>query len=219
MSRQVVTTVFQYDELDDSAKERARQWMRDCENQDWSSRAEMYYDDMAVCLKFLGIDVDRTTERWTDSKGKQRSHEKWDFEWSGFCSQGDGLVLRGAWAAERVDLAGLQQHAPQDTVLHQLGIEMTALMLRCPTGKADICTTNYGPGLPGLTLDNECVDSEGEIPMVADEVKALKRLIERACTWAYRQLESNYESDMSDEVIEESIKGNEYEFTEEGDRA
>lgn len=219
MSRQVTTTVYQYGELSDEAKARAREWLRSQEDQDWSSRARDYYENMATCLAFLGIEVGKRTESWQCLDGRQLKRQVWGFEWTGFNSPGDGLVLRGSWAAERVDLAGLQEHAPQDVFLHTNCQQMAALMLRHPTAHADINTSSSGASMPYITIDNDGVDPDGEIPLPIEDRQTLRRLIKDACLWAYRQLEMNYESDMSDESIENMITANEYEFTEEGERS
>ena len=73
---------MKYNELDDSAKEEAREWMRECVNSDnyWS---ESVIEDWKQILDYLGFyDI--------------------DIFWSGFWSQGDGACFVGKWRDTQV---------------------------------------------------------------------------------------------------------------------
>lgn len=212
---------MKYEQLSDEAKAKAREWWKELEGQCWGSdRAPDYYEDMATCLSHLGIEVGTETERWRTRDGKQHSRQRLAFQWSGFWSQGDGLVVEGRWRAENVDLDKLREHAPQDETLAAICIEMTVLKLRWPTLTAKITTVSHGPGLPGMSLEDVFTGQEDEDGTPGwpgeQDTKTLKRLIERACKWCYDQLEANYEYDTSDEAAAEAIEANEYEFDEEG---
>lgn len=213
---------MKYEELSEEAKAKAREWWKDLEEQDWASgRAPDLYEDMAKCLSFLGIEVecDRETHYRT-LNGKRHEWERieWGFEWSGFYSQGDGLVFKGGWCADKVDMDALADYAPQDAVLAKLCAEFTALKLRYPQGKADIFTVNYGPGLPAQDVgDIGGLDPEDDqVFAPPEDADTLKALCRRAANWCYRQLEENYEYDTSDEAAAETITANGYEFDAEG---
>lgn len=216
---------MKYHQLKPAAQERARQWFKDSEAEMWGSdRAPDYYEDMATCLKFLGITVDMRTERWRNATtGKEGSREEYDFEWSGFWSQGDGLVFKGAWDAEHVDMTGLAEYAPVDETLRRIAIAMTAIMLAHPDGHAKITTVSNGPGLSSMHLESwsgAYEDDDGNISPELPEPHhdALQTQIAAACHWCYKQLEDNYEYDTGDEAAVEGIEANEYDFDRDGDR-
>ena len=78
-----IQTLYTFDELSDSAKERAREWWRNLEAQDWDSSCTI--DDAKDCAKIIGILID-------------------DVYWSGFYSQGDGATKSGyAWVTSTLD--------------------------------------------------------------------------------------------------------------------
>src|SRR5690348_11309059 len=85
MSRIKQTTVFQFDELSDAAKEKARDWYRTVSADDdfWQEGA---LDAIAEAGNLLGIEFDR-------------KHSKRAIWFSGFWSQGDGASYDGTWRA------------------------------------------------------------------------------------------------------------------------
>lgn len=212
---------MKYTDLDDAAKAKAREWWKECEAHEWGhTRAPDLYEDMAKCLSFLGITVNQSQRMARYVSGKTATVQEWDFEWSGFWSQGDGLVFRGSWRAENVDYAGLTAHAPQDEDLHEIGQQMLALMLKWPTARARITTVSCGPGLPGLSITDTYSTGDEDGPELPNEdILALHKLVRRACKWCYDTLEANYEYDTSDEAAEEGIEANDYDFTREGEIA
>ena len=217
---------MKYAQLSKDAKERARQWWKDLEAQEWGQmRAPDLYEDMAECLKFLGITVSQTTRpggRYLDPKDPRgRAITEWDFEWSGFWSQGDGLVFKGEWNAKDVSLSGLKGYAPQDKVLERICVMAMALMLRWPEATADITTVSYGPGLPAMHTEDEFtgldmagMNDDPQLP--GEDIATLRQIIADAAHWCYKQLEDNYESDTGDEAAEEGIEANDYDFDKDG---
>lgn len=215
---------MKYKQLSKAAKERARQWFKDSEAEMWGhDRAPDLYEDMATCLKFLGITVRQHTEFWKNSRtGKAGSILHYDFQWEGFWSQGDGLVFKGEWNAADVDMTGLAEYAPQDATLKRIAIQMTAIMLKYPSASARIVTINYGLGLPGMHLEEAWTGAEPEdgdpgVPLDGDTGTLLKTQIIAAAHWCYKNLEDNYEYDTSDEAAVEGIEGNEYDFDRDGE--
>jgi ATP-dependent protease HslVU (ClpYQ) peptidase subunit len=63
MPKQKITTVYQFDELSDKAKERARDWYREgtCDDTYWRRlECESVIDDAATVAGFLGLDINQT---------------------------------------------------------------------------------------------------------------------------------------------------------------
>ena len=98
---------------------------------------------------------------------------------------------------------------------------MTALHVRLRLidgGKLEGKITQDGHYVHARTMDATAYDANGderEIP-VSDEFRDLMRDF---ADWIYTSLEEQYESDTSDEVVDENMIANEYEFTEDGERA
>lgn len=55
----VITKVYQFDELSNEAKEKARDWWRDCENQEFGQQIELEFAEKAAGI--LGIEFDTRT--------------------------------------------------------------------------------------------------------------------------------------------------------------
>ena len=65
------TKVYQYDELSDKAKEKARDWYREgnCEDSYWS---ECVIDDAATVAEFLGLAITQTAYKTTEGATKYK---------------------------------------------------------------------------------------------------------------------------------------------------
>ena len=82
----ITIETYEFDELDDAAKEKARDWFRTASNDDtfWSECVLEEAEEQGV---LMGIEFDR-----------DRDHSA-KIYWSGFCSQGDGACFAGTWRA------------------------------------------------------------------------------------------------------------------------
>jgi len=196
MARTIAITVYQYEELDEAAKARARDWWRavDLGHEAWS---EPVTADLKTVAAFMG---------WTVS----------DTAFSGFSSQGDGAQFTGTWRAVDVkDAAALEAHAPKGGSQRNAKLRLiwaafaqaalvspdaTASVSRCGHDAHSLCTRFEFDGLPP--------DYERS---VAAKARALM-------DWYYRELETAYTDHMSDEQVAEAIEANEYEFKANGER-
>lgn len=207
-------TVFKFDELDESAQERALDYFREsaCDDSYWY---ESIYEDTARIFDILGIHSERQERLMS---GKTRT-VKPNVCFSGFCSQGDGACFEGNYSYAKNASKKIREHAPQDSELHRIADELTALQRKsfyqlaatvkhsghyyhehCTSIDVEDSRRSYG----------DCDESTAE--SVADLLRDLMR-------WIYKQLESEYEYQTSDEAIKESIAANEYEFDESGNIA
>lgn len=203
---------MKYEDLDDDAKAKAREWWKQTESEMWGSdRAPDYYDDFITTLAMLGFEVDTKARTVRYMNGTERTTQEPEFYWSGFWCQGDGFVFAARWKAEDVRLDRLMDEWPKDEVLHRIGAQMMVLVLRWPTLTANITTVSSGPGLPYMQVG---FDDDDTVP--ADDERTLKELAKDLANWCYRQLEANYEYDCGDEAAKEAIEANEYEFDEDG---
>jgi hypothetical protein len=206
MPREISVKIYEFDELSDRAKERAREWWRKGAFDDglWDDAT---IEDAKTCLAFAGFAIK-------------------EILYTGFSSQGDGACFTGTWMAEDTkDPRKMKSHAPQDTELHAVAAEMFAIKKLCRKAAATITHT-------GRYYHKYSVDFEFDFPLAAgsDEARAraealedqlrerIKEAARRAMQWIYDQLEKEYDYQNSDEQVDYVLRENEYEFTEDGER-
>lgn len=193
MPKTVEIQVYTFAELSDKAKEEARKWWRDCiELADYADSVEQDYT--AIC-DFLGF-------------------TRVVFQWHGFSSQGDGAMFTGLWSADKVDVQGLLEYAPQDETLHKIAAEISRFALRNSDASAVI--TQHGRYSHEHCAHFEC-EAFNEETLIVDE--ALFIIMSRELMRAfYGSLEASYNYANSGESVDDSIEANEYEFMADGSR-
>lgn len=207
--RTVETTVFKFDELSDSAKEKARDWWRDCENYDFDS--ECIYDNAVECGRLMGIDIDTHGVKLMNNTTRQAP----TIYYSGFSSQGDGACFEGHYSYAKGGAKAIRQHAPTDTELHRIADELQVLQ------RANFYRLTASMRHPGHYYHSGCMevsvdDSETRREGWLRVEESVTQLMRDFADWIYKQLESEYEYRMLDENVDESIRCNEYEFDENG---
>ena len=209
MPKQRTTLVYQFDELDEKAKERAREWYRQG-NWDDSFWSECTIEDAKEFGRYMGIDID-------------------NIYFSGFWSQGDGACFDGTWRASDVKVDKLKEYAPQDKELHRIVDGLAELAKEYPDGYFTVKQRGYylHSGCTSFDVELLC-EQEEESEYGSPEYKALlvklgeDTLIELArdyMNWIYRTLEKEWDYQNADEQVDESIRINEYEFFQDGTRA
>ena len=211
MPKQKITTVYQFDELDEKAKERAREWYRqgNCDDSFWS---ECVIDDAKEIGKYMGMDVDKVY-------------------FSGFWSQGDGACFEGTWRASDVKVDKLKEYAPQDKEIHRIGDGLAELAKEYPDGYFRVKHRGHysHSGCTSFDVELPC-EQEEELEYGSPEYKALQvklgededtliKLARDFMDWIYQQLENEWSYQNSDEQVDEAIRANEYEFLVDGTRA
>lgn len=99
MPQTIETTVYAFNELDETAKQKAREWyLESALNYDWW---EYIYEDAIAIGKILGIEIER-------------------IYFSGFGSQGDGACFDGTFAYRKNMLRELAEYAPNDEELREI---------------------------------------------------------------------------------------------------
>lgn len=211
MSREITTTVYQFDELSDKAKEKAREWWRDCEQQEFGGFGEA--SELAETpAKILGIEF--STHSVPLHGGKTREEPKiW---WSGFSSQGDGASFEGHYAYAKNCAKAIRSEFPTDTKLHAIADGLTS-MQKEHGYKITAKITQSGRYVHKYTMAADVY--VGDVEANEEISSAVLELMRDFAEWIYRALEEEYESRMSDENVDDSIRANEYEFTADGERA
>lgn len=197
--------LFNFEELNDTAKEQARAWFRRASESDtfWH---ECVTDEAEEFGALLGIDIDKIPFR-------------------GFCSQGDGACFVGTWRASQCtesNVDTLIANAPLDETLHAIAHEFGRLAKLYPF--ATFTTFHRGNYCHEHSVNFEFCACEDEIPsgfsneqygLMVGEIEAVSR---RFMRWIYAQLESAYNYETSDENVDSNIVANEYTFLASGAR-
>lgn len=214
MPREITSTVYKFDELSDRAKERARDWWRELESQDsdWSCM----YDDFEQVAKIIGITFDTRPVKLMG--GGTRYESK--IYWSGFSSQGDGACFEGSYEYNLDCARKIRQYAPQDEKLHAIADGLVAIQ-RKYFYKLQAKITHRGNYYHAYSMDVEVYRDGASSNYTSEEdaCDTITELMRDFANWMYRHLEKEYEYRMSDENVDESIRANEYEFDEQGNRA
>ena len=209
--RVVETNVFQYDELDDRAKERAREWYSRHVFED-SCDWEFVYEDAAEVADILGIDL---RQRRVQLMGGGHRYEP-SIYFSGFWSQGDGACFEGTYRYAKGATKKIREYAPQDKELHRIADELQAVQRKHfyhliasmnPTGHY------HHSGCMSVEVEH----SEDRYRDISDAEDEIKQLMRDFADWIYSQLENEYDYQTSDSAVEEAIRANKYEFDENGD--
>lgn len=212
MSRIIETTVYDFHELSDAAKDNARAWFRESVS-DWEWY-DFIFDDFEEICRILGVDLRTRPVRLMGGGTRQKPC----IYFSGFCSQGDGACFEATYAYEKGAARRIRSYAPQDEALHgiadrlqdvqranffQLGADVRHRGRYCHAYAMDISVTRDSPNGQDMTDDAE-----------ETVIESLRDLAH----WLYRQLERGWDYMMSDEYADEGIVANSYTFTDSGRR-
>lgn len=221
------TTVYQFDELSDRAKERARDWYRNASANDFSDyQAESVLEDAARMADLLGINLRTRTVQLMGGGTRQEPQ----IYYSGFWSQGDGACFVGTYAYRKGSVKAIASEAPAEwkdqqtgevkrdesnAKLNRIAQELQALQSQYFYRlTANVAHTGRYSHEHSTTI--EVYNGENEADEQTSE--ALADLLRDFMRWIYRALEAEYEYQNSDETIDENIRANEYEFDEDGNR-
>ena len=204
--RVIKKEIFKYEELDDRAKDKAKDWYRQFIFQD-SCDWEFVFEDAKRAADILGIDIDH-----------RRGSREPAIYFSGFWSQGDGACFEGSYRYAKGATKKIREYAPQDKELHRIADELQTIQRR-NFYKLYATIRQRGhynhSGCMSVSVEHKD-DPYRDIGDAEDDITQLMRDF---ADWIYDQLEKEYEYQCSDNVVEESIIANEYEFYGDGRRA
>ena len=196
--RTIEKTVFTFDELTDTAKEKARDWYRrGALDYDWW---DGILEDFVHICSLLGIETHTP-----------------DIFFSGFYSQGYGASFRGNYTYKKGCVNALTDYAPDDKELRRVAEELASVQrknfyqLRASIGKQSSRYTHE------MTMFVD-VERDDDKEPTADAQDCLEECMRELARWLYRTLEAEYEYLRSNEPVDEALLANAYEFDEEGGR-
>lgn len=224
MSKTIKTEVFEFNELDATAKSRARDWFR--EGYPFDGWHDVTFDDAVECGAALGITISKSIEKYhvmgrNGEPGRNGQRETTDIFFSGFSSQGDGASFAGTYEPKPDALAAITAHAPKDEKLHAIAVALETALAHGNGQLASITITGgrghysheYEMDYEFHWNDDDTAD-KADKGMEAEFIEAFRDF----ARWIYRQLEAEHDYLCSDESVDESITANEYTFTGEGRR-
>jgi hypothetical protein len=212
MPEVICTTVYQFPELSDAAKDKARSWYRELgPHDDWW---DAVYDDFERICDILGISLKTRPVRLMGGGTRQKPC----IWFSGFSSQGDGASFEAAVKHSKGATREIRFYAPKDNALHGIadrlqGVQQQNLYQLC----ADVTHRGRYYHEYSMSIEVERDSPTGQAPTEGSEETVVEALRDLA-RWLYRQLQAEYDHLTSDEAIEEGIIANEYTFTEAGRR-
>ena len=203
MSRVIEKTIYQFSELSDKAKERARDWYRGCIESDELTD----YDYWTAIADVLGIKFDQ-----------RKGSSKPCVWWSGFASQCDGACFEGHYTYATGSRKAIREYAPRNTVLHGIADDLASIQRRYFYQIEAKITHNghyYHSGMMDIDVYSPTSEYFRSYPASFDDIKQPLRDF---ADWIYKQLNAQNDYLNSDENIDECIEINEYEFDENGER-
>lgn len=223
----IETEVFQFDELADKAKEKARDWFREGSmHDDWYDAT---FEDAVQCAAEMGIAIGTKTQRYhvmgRDGKpGRNGTQEVTEIYFSGFSSQGDGASFAGVYTYKADAVEAIKAHAPLDTKLHEIAERLVAAQALGPVCES-VTVTQRGNYSHSGSMDFEFNDEDESVALseiapdtIRESEKEIISALRSFADWIYRQLEKEYEWQNADEQVDDNIRANEYTFTVNGKR-
>ncbi len=210
------TKLYEYEELSEAAKEKARDWYRTItQSDDWYFQHVI--EQFVELLAIFGVTVKTRTETYRN--GVKR--EKPCVWFRGFWSQGDGASFEGSYEFKPNVAREVRKLYPTDEKLFTLASRLQNLQAKQGKKKlSSIITTSDPHYCHEYTMRFETLfggtDDWFTGPQKREHMKEFEEIMRDLARWLYRTLESEYEHQNSDEVVAENLISNEYEFTEEG---
>ncbi len=231
---------YEFDELSDKAKEKAREWFREAGMGDdyWT---EFVIDEVVEQGQFMGIEF-ATKEVKLMGGGTRRDP---NIYWSGFWCQGDGACFEGTWRAGDVKLEKVAEGwgpDPTTTEIKRIAGEFAKVAKKYPEGYFKVvhrgqyshkyCTEfDFEPG--EIDPDHKALESymkaedpfDDAIQLARDRwaddfpEEDLKEAARDFMDYIYEALEREWNDRNADEQVDEAIRANDYLFTAEGKRS
>ena len=206
------TNVYKFSELSDSAKENAREWMRQAESSSFDP--DLAYEDLQAIASIMGIEIAQRRQNVIRRDGSHSSYMTPCIYWSGFSSQGDGACFEASFTYSKGMKDGIRAYAPQDMTLHGIADIMADVQKRNFYGiRGNVTHRGHYNHEYCTSFDLHRTDDK---PISVSDEELFVSAVRSLMKWFYRQLESEYEYRMSDEAIDETIDANGYEFDESG---
>jgi hypothetical protein len=208
-----VYTVYKFDELSESAKDKARDWYRGFDS-DFDN--EFVFDDAVRVGALMGIEIaTRSVRLYGGGFGTSPV-----IYYSGFSSQGDGACFEGSYRYVKGALKALRKEigseSKGDKELLRIATALQAIQRKAFYGLTATMSHRghyYHSGCMAVSVEDRTGYEVG-----GDFEETIVQLMRDFADWIYNQLEAEYWFRQSDAQVDESIRANEYTFDEDGKR-
>jgi hypothetical protein len=201
--------IYSFDELEDRAKEKARDWWRDMENRHGSpDDFECVIDDAVRMGKLMGIVIETKPVKLMGGGTREKPVIYWSL---GYC-QSDGASFDAWYSYQKGAVKAVTAECPKDTKLHQIAKDLAEAQRRAFYRLEAKVTAGRHDGYIGVVVtrsDTGNDASEGDSSAIEDALNGF-------ASWIYDQCRGENDYRMSKENVDESIRANGYEFDELG---
>lgn len=181
--------LYKLSELSDKSKQKAIDNFR--QNVDFY--AQNVIDDAKHLASLFGLDIEKVF-------------------YSGFSSQGDGACFEGFYKYKPGALQAVKQYTPHDNVLHSIVKELqTAQSKRFY--KLEAHTKHSGCYYHSYSMQIDVNHSDDACRDIGESESEIITTLRDFADWIYQQLEIEYNHQISDEYISETLIINDHLFT------
>lgn len=208
--RIIEVKLYQFDELSDKAKEKAREWWRLSEGELFGAHGELY-EPYETAAKLLGIEFSQRPVPLMSGKTRYEPAIFWQLH-----VQGSGASFDGTYSYAKDCSKKIREEFPTDTKLHSIVDGLVALQKKngyklTATVKADRRAVHQYAMHADVSKGDDYADDD-----TSTDVQALMRDF---AGWIYKGISDEWDAHMEDEYVDDAITANEYEFYEDGRRA
>ena len=209
--RTIEKTVYKFNELSETAKEKAIENYRES-NDDFSFQSDAIVSDCADIAELFGLDIRQTVKK----NGKGERIYTPTVYWSGFYSQCDGACFEGNYSySKKGALKAVKAYAPRDTELHAIVKILQDIQKRYFYGlRANIAHSGRYYHEHCMNIDVEHIEGLDIPESVQEDMAECFRDFAR---WIYKRLETEWEYLNTDGYISEELEAMDCEFYEDGE--
>jgi hypothetical protein len=203
----------------EKAKEKARNWWRECQDSSWS---DFTIEEAVTQGELLGIAFKQRNVRTIGGK----TYGEPCIRWSGFSSQGDGACFEGIWRAKDVKVDKVAEgwgEDPSTSEIKSIAEGFATIAQTWPFAYTHVTHSSRYCHERSVSFDTGFGDEyPDDLDGIDDKWATAADDIEDACRafmrWIYRSLEKEHDYQNSDEFIDEVMEMNEYSFLSDGTR-
>jgi hypothetical protein len=200
--------VYKFDELEPSAQDRAVE--RFADTNDYWGWWDAVFEDAEQVASLLGITLHQRSHKLVTG-GTGYSPE---IRFTGIDGN-DGCSFAGDYRYQKGAVNAVKEYAPQDKELHRIAKVLQEAQRRCfYAATASIRPMNREDGVR-VDIEYEPEPVRSLPDGVGDEIG---QALQDFNGWIFSQLRGEHDYLTSREAIVETIKANEYEFTEDGEQ-
>jgi len=212
MPEVIETLVYTFDELDECARECARDWYRlTLPHENW---CDFVFEDFERVCEILGVELATHSVR-LHGGGILHEPRIW---FSEFASQGDGACFEGRYSYRKGAARNIRAYAPKDQQLVAIADELQHIQRQNLYAlEARIAHRGRYFHEHSMEISVKRASQTWQSPTNGAE-EILCEALRDLARWLYRELEREHDFQMSSEIIDEALRGNGYTFTKEGKR-